>query len=279
MRVSGRGLRARWLPVTSALVLAALAVATVPASADEIGTQVVQEARDIATGPTNVPYNTSGTLLLDHFFFRDVNDDQHLKVMEVRPASGRLYVAFSDESLDEQFEYRVAHQRVTWTGLVRGRVVNNSCRRMCATNLTKPAGDYVFILAGFRFEFTGGDHHIDQIGIEEHEGRLVHYFNDKNDDDEYRATIDYVWVPRSRFSVVDRFLGNVEGDDSFTWTTDPGDKVIRGFFFGYGADNYDNHIKRIGVLTYSGQTDIYFGDKDPGDSEDWIYIARYGILS
>ena len=199
MRISVRLPRAAWLPV-SALAVATLVATATPVAADDVGVQVVQEVNDLATGPTSVPYNTSGTLLLDHFF------------------SG------------------TSTTTSTCASLRRGR---EGCRGSCRTELTdKPAGDYVLVLTGFRFKFLGDDHHIEEIGILEDDQLLTHYFNDNNDDDEYNATVEYAWVPRALLSNISSVAGR--GSSSVRRTIPAGNKVIRGFHVDYldGADNH-----------------------------------------
>jgi hypothetical protein len=282
MRTPRKPPRAGWLSATSVAVVAALAATTATASADDVGAQVVQEANGIATaGPTSVPYHHSGALLLDHFYFRDVNDDQHLKVLEALPSSaGRLFVAFSDQSRDEQFEYRVAHQRISSTGTIPGSLYRTGCHGYCRTKITVPPGDHVFVISGFSFLFADGDHHIDQISISESNGYLTHSFNDKNDDDEYSAVVDYVWVPRSHFSFFETLSATPGHQGQVTRGVAAGNKVIRGFSV-QNVENggeADNHIKRFGFLTHSTTVDIYYGDKDPTDSGYWRYDLSYAVL-
>jgi hypothetical protein len=272
------------LSATSVLAVAALAVTTVPASADRIGVLALAQVSGVATGPITLPYTTPGTPLLDHFFYRDVNDDQELKVMTALPrqqsGSGVIDVAFSDQSLDEQYEYRIAHQMVSFTGLSRG-TLNDTCSGQCTRSIVRPPGDVVFVISGFRFRYTDGDHHMDAIGILENNGQVTHWFNDQNDDDQYTVQIDYVWVPRSRFSSVTSLSGTVQAAGSATRTIAAGDKVIRGFHVNNTASggSGDNHIKRFGFLTNSTTVDIYYGDNNPADSADWTYQLNYAILS
>lgn len=275
--------RTRWLATGAVFTVAALTISTAPSvSAASVGVQAAQSVSGIATaGPTSMPYHYSGALLLDHFFFRDVNDDQHLKVLEVFPTSaGRLFLAFSDNSRDEQFEYRVAHQRIPSTGVVAGHLYRTGCYGSCWTKVTVPPGDNVFVITGFSFLFDDDDHHIDRITISERDGYVEQTFHDKNHDDEFSSVVDYAWVPRSLFSLLETKSSMVAHRGMDTVDVPAGPKVIRAF----SVDNVenggesDNHIKRFGFLTNSTTVDIYYGDNDPTDSGYWRWDLSYGIL-
>jgi hypothetical protein len=258
------------------LAATAFAATVTPAAADDLELQVFQEVSGIADRPTSVSYSTTGALLLHHFFFRDVNDDQHLDTMEARPTDGKLQVAFSDESRDEQYEYRVGHQRISATGLVRGHIVDEGCTGRCNRDISPPPGDWVFVLTGFKFTYSSGDHHVDEIGILENEGTLTHYYNDQNDDDRYNATIDYMWVPRTRLSSVSSVAGTDGFNGSVRKPVPSGNKVIRGFHLD-NLDAGDRHIKRFGVVTRSTEVEIFYGDRNPTLLR-WFYELRYAVL-
>ena len=274
-------LRAGRLSALSVLTVTALAVATVPASAEDVGAQVFQEVHGTATGSTAVPYHYSGALLLDHFYFRYTDSDHHLTHLEALPSSAdRLFVAFEDKNGDDQYEYRVAHQRIPSTGVVAGHLYRSGCHGYCRTKISVPVGDYVFVISGFSFLFADDDHHIDEIRISELNGYLTHAFNDKNDDDEYSAIVDYYWVPRSHFSFFETLYGTPAHRGQATRDVPAGDKVIREFAVKNieNGGEADNHIKRFGFLTNSTTIDIYYGDKDPTDSGYWSYRLSYAIL-
>lgn len=274
-------LRTGWRSAASALTVTALTMLGTPGSA--LAAPITQEVAGIATvGPTNVRYETSSPLLLDHFYFRDVNDDQHLKVLEVLPsANDRMFLAFSDQSEDEQFEFQVAHQRIPAAGVLSRQLYRTGCHGYCATKIDVPTGDYVFVISGFSFTFSDGDHHIDQVGIELLNGYVYQRFNDSNDDDEFSALVNYVWVPRSAFSFFETLTGTPANRGQVTRDVAAGHKVIQSF----NAQNVendgeaDNHIKRFGFLTHATTVDIYYGDKDPTDSGYWSYRLVYAVLT
>jgi hypothetical protein len=273
--------RAAWVSAASVLTVTVLAVATAAVSADEVGVQSVREFNGIATRSISPSYNPSGTPMLDHFYFRDVNDDQHIRHVSALPTLfGVVDISFEDASSGEQWEYRVALQDVSAAGLVPGEF-SQRCYGRCTKELARPAGNYVFVISGFSFLFRGGDHHIDEIGVMENGGELVTYFNDQNDDDGYDVVVRYVWVPRALLSTVAAVSGTVEAAGSATRTVAAGNKVIRGFH----VDNKntggsgDNHIKRFGFLTHSTSVAVYYGDRNPADSADWSFQFRYAVLA
>jgi hypothetical protein len=283
MRLTRKSRRTTWCGLTAVLVAGALTMAPSPAIAAEIGIQSLQEASGISVGPATVQYDAPGTPLLDHFFFRDVNDDQHLLVMSAMPrtqfGTGVLDVAFSDNSQDEQFEYRIAHQRVT-SPVLNVNTFTDTCRGQCTRQLTPPSANVEFVIAGFDFRYTGGDHHMDAIGIRYSGGQLTHWFNDQNNDDEYNVEIRYVWVPRTLLSTIATLTppAPVHATGIATRSIPAGNKVIRGFYVD-NLDGSDNHIKRFGFLTNSTTVDIYYGDNNPADSADWTYRLDYAVLT
>ncbi len=286
MGLTGKVRRARWTGLMAALVASAFMMAPSPASAGGVGIQVLQQASGISVGPSTIAYDAAGVPLLDHFFFRDVNDDQHLLNLSVMPrqqlGSGVLDVAFSDNSQDKQFEYRIAHQRVNSSALVVN-TFTDTCSGQCVRTLTPPSANVEFVLVGFDFEFNNGDHHIDAIGIRYSGGQLRHWFNDQNNDDSYDVVIRYVWVPRTMLHNIATLspAANVHGVGVVSPAIPSGNKVVRGFY----VDNVgptgdpDNHIKRFGFLTNSTTVDIYYGDINPADSADWTYRFDYAILN
>jgi hypothetical protein len=273
------------LSALSLLAAAALAVAAAPASADPVLVLTFDQVSGTQNGRHTLPYQTPGIPLLDHFDFRFVNDDKHLQFLTVLPRgtnNALIDVDFSDFNGDDSYEYRIAHQRVSATGLNLG-TFTDTCRGQCTKTIVRPPGNVEFVIRGFDFKFTGGDHHIDSIGIlEDGTGKLTHYFNDKNNDDEYTVQIDYAWVPRSRFSVVSGLADDrVHGTGTATRDIPAGNKVIKGFWvdnIGSGGGG-DNHIKGFGFLTNDTTVDIHYGDKDPADSADWRYQLNYGVLN
>ena len=283
VKIPRKMLRAGWPSAASVLTVVALAVVvTVPASAD-VTVQEVVEVRGISFGGQVIEhYDPSQALLLDHFYFRDVSGDQHLYRVEALPLFQLMFIDFSDEDPQEQFEYRVAHSRVAPTGMIRGSYRQEFCVGKCIQEITKPAGDYVFVLEGFSFAFVGGDdHHIDEIGVLENEGVLTAYYNDQNDDDEFEVSVEYWWVPRSMLSDITAVSASrVQDTGTARRTIAAGTKVIRGFHVDNLASGGggDNHIKRFGLLTNSTTVDIYYGDQNPADSADWSYLFRYATL-
>jgi hypothetical protein len=282
-----QSLRHRWLPAMSLLaatLLTAMTTPAVPALADDFGAEVVREYSGTSDKIVSISYDRANALLLDHFFFRDVNADMHLHQIQVLPIFDLMFINFNDTLQNDVFEYRVAHSHVRPTGMISGHHESSVCYGKCIKNIAPPAGDYVFVLEGFDFEFPGDtippDRHIDEIGVVENSGVLTTYFNDQNDDDMFAVTVDYWWVPRSMLSNITSLSGSVDNAGSTTRNIPSGNKVIRGFHVDNLASGGagDNHIKRFGFLTRSTTVDIYYGDQDPSDSADWSYLFRYAIL-
>jgi hypothetical protein len=283
VKIRRRARPTAWLSATAVAAAAVLTVATNPASADDVGILALQQVSGVAEGGIDLPYNAPGTPLLGHFFYRYLNEDNHLKTMAAFPSppsgTGVIAIAFADSFPDDDYEYRIGHQRVSPTGLSPGRLTDR-CRGQCTRSIARPSGDVVFVITGFNFGYTDDDHHMDAIGIIENNGQLTHWFNDQNDDDEYRVTLDYFWVPRSRFSSVTSVSGTVHAAGNVTRSVPAGEKVIRGFHVNNvnSGGSGDNHIKEFGFLTNSDTVDIFYGDKNPADSADWTYQLNYAIL-
>jgi len=235
-----------------------------------------EEVSGFAKGTIHPLYNAPGTPLLDQFYYRFTSDDHHIRHISDQPESaGTVMVAFHDQNWDDQYFYRVAHQRVPSAGIYYGSF-NDVCVGSCTRTVWRPLGNYVFVLRGVRFYFHGTDHHIDEVGVIENGGRVTTWFNDKNNDDTFITYIDYAWVPQSRFSTVSEISGRVYTNGGTRRLVPVGDKkVIRGFRFDYVYD--DHHIKEMGIMTNWNSIDVYYGDKNGDD--DFDYRVKYAILN
>lgn len=249
------------------------------------GTARAEEVSDHASGSVTPTFNQLGTPLLDQFYFRFTNDDHHFGHMSAFPQSGgKILIAFQDNSSDFEYFYRVGYQRVSAGGIVRGSF-SDVCLHSCTNQVARPAGDYVFVLTGFRFYYIGGrDRHFDELGVLENNGSVKTYLNDRAQDNEdtYVTHISYAWVPRTRFSTVSSISGEVEGGPGGVRRSGlPGNKVIRGFRVNDGLDpnsDSDRHIRELGIMTNSDNIEIYNSDNSPGD-DDWEYVVRYAALN
>jgi len=227
-------------------------------------------------GTIHPAYNAPGLPLLGSFYFRFTGDDHHIRHLSVmpEPSQGTIMLAFHDANWDDEYYYTVEHRRQTATTEIVTGSHSDICKGSCTKPISKPAGDYVFVLRGFRMFYQGDDHHIDEIGIVEDNGNLSAFMNDKNNDDNIVWYADYAWVPRSFFSTVSRVSGEVTDGGTARVTIPAGTAVIRGWKFNYVHS--DHHIKELGVMTKPGAIEVYYGDENGDD--DMRYAVRYGIL-
>jgi hypothetical protein len=256
--------------------VAALLIATV------VGTPAraaVEEVSGFGFGSVTRTFNDPGTPLLDHFYFRFQNDDHHFGHASAYPQSnGTILIAFQDQNSDDEYFYRVAHQRVSSAGLVLGSF-SDVCLTRCIREIPRPVGNYVFVLTGFRFFYIGGrDRHFDELGVLENNGTVTTYLNDKeqDSDDTFITHISYAWVPRARFSVVSALAAEVQDAGGVRRSVPVGDKVIRGFRV--NSLNGDRHIRELGVMTNFDNIEIYDSDNTPG-GDRWDYDVRYAVLA
>jgi hypothetical protein len=241
----------------------------------------VDEASGFAVGTVNRVFNDPGTPLLDHFYYRYTTSDHHIKRVSALPQpGGTIQVAFHDNNSDDRYFYRVAGERVSSAGIVLGSY-QGRCVGQCDRALSRPAGNYVFVLRGFQLAYRGTDHHIDEIGVREIAGRLHVAFNDKNNDDAFDFLVRYAWVPRARLSTVASVSGSVSqaAGGVVQRAVPAGTKVIRGFRVDYPAAGVDHHIRTFGVFTNWNNIAVYYGDKNPYDSGSWQYAVNYAVLA
>jgi len=228
----------RGLLASSTACLATVLLATPSAAA-------ATEVTGFATGTVYRTFSSSGTALLDHFYYRHTGGDEHLRHISALPQSnGTIQIAFHDINADNEYFYRVAHQHTGSTGVTHGSFTD-TCIGTCTRTVTRPSADHVFVLVGFRFYFAGDDHHIDEISLLENSGQVTTSFNDQNDDDTFITNIRYAWVPRSRFSIVSEISGTVADTSGVRRNVTAGTAVIRGFSFnntGTGGSG-DDHIR------------------------------------
>jgi len=263
----------RALTSSTVCALATVLLATPAAAA-------ATEVTGFATGTVYRAFSSSGTALLDHFYYRYSDGDEHLRHISALPQSnGTIQIAFHDINADNKYFYRVAHQHTGSTSITHGSFTD-TCIGTCTRTVTRPSPDHVFVLVGFRFYFTGDDHHIDEISVFENSGQVTTSFNDQNDDDTFVTNIRYAWVPRTRFSSMNEISGTVADTSGVRRNVTAGTAVIRGFSFnnnGTGGSG-DDHIRELGIMTNSTSIDIYYGDDDPTDSSPWTYRVRYANL-
>ncbi len=238
-----------------------------------------------ATVPGRVvrPSPHAGVSLLRSFYYRFLNGDHHIGGITVgpeRPAAEQTTLIFKDINGDDPYYYHTQHAPVDPSGMVVGTFGQEICRGICDFAINRPAGDYVFVLRGFAFSWVSGtDHQLEHMGIYEQNGNLTVAFHDghtTDSNDNYLVTVQYAYVPRSRFAST----GTAEGwDVSGGAQRQPipsGTSVIRGFDVGFTSG--DHHIEELGFFQWgTGNVDAYFNDVNDDDLFNWA--VDWGVLN
>lgn len=232
-------------------------------------------AKGFITRPLGLTQN--GAPLLQSFYFRFLNDDHHYGGMEVQPnmpAPNKASLGFSDKNGDDRYFYNITFAPY-FGAITRNSTTEFGRRERLTFPVTVPANapDSVFVIRGFYLQYRGGDHHIDEIGIQERSGRVTVSLNDDNDDDPFRIDLSYAYIPRSRFSEIGERSGTAKAGQAATIRS--GTAVIRGFRYDFKSG--DRHVKEIGVvLTGNGRLEVYYGDNSQNDQFTWN--VAYGVL-
>jgi hypothetical protein len=220
----------------------------------------------------------NGAPLLQSYYFRFTDKDHHFGGIEVRPnipAINKASLGYSDKNGDDKYSYKVTF--APYFGEIIRRTTTEFGKKGSFTFAVKrpdnPA-NYVFVIRGFYLQYRGGDHHIEEFGIEENGGQVTVTLNDKNNDDPFRIDLDYAFIPKQRFSEINVRSGrNAKGGQRASIGSGVG--VIRGFRFKF--TNGDHHIKESGiVMNGAGRLEVYFSDKNQDDPFNWN--VRYGIV-
>jgi hypothetical protein len=247
------------------------------------GAAQLDEVIGTAHGTVFPGVGVSGAPLLGRFQYHFTSGDHHIRQVAAMPLpqQSAVEVGFADENGDDNYSYLVAHERVDPAGIVPA-AFHGTCKGQCTVPLsTRPAGDFVFVLSGFRFGFDNGDHHLDMIGVSESGSRLTVQYKDTNGDDPFTYDVSYAWVPRSRLGFLVSVLNTVHATGTANASALGGEKVIRGFFLDNTAsgDAGDNHIRDLGIEAEATSFDVQYGDDNPGDSADWRYLIQYATLA
>jgi hypothetical protein len=269
--------------IAAMFAVGALAVATPAAAAQPVNIQSISSVFGRTNG-TAFPFAAfSGAPLLVRFNHTFNDGDHHIRQIAAMPLPQQSAeeVSFADENGDDSFTYDVAHEGVDPTGVVQSSF-HGRCAGSCTVPLgTRPPGDFVFVLSGFRVTFDNGDHHLDQLAITEFNGFLTTVFKDENGDDLFTYDVSYAWVPTSRLTLVDEVSGTVVGRGSATVNRFTGEKVIRGFSVDNtrtSGEGQDNHIRDLGVIVNSSGIVVRYSDVDPVNSAPWSYRVQYAAL-
>lgn len=226
----------------------------------------------------DVPANSGG--LLQSFYFDFTDEDHHFGKMSLLQVNNmdppKVGIEYSDSNGDDRYAYDIT--LAPFPGELPPFTKRSEiCKGSCTIDLEKPQtmANLVFVLRGFDIRYIGGDHHIDQIKIVEQDGQATVALNDQNDDDRFLVILQYAYIPRLRFSVVDERSGSA--DQGGTQGTDipGGTAVLRGFDLDFR--NSDHHIKELGiVLGCDGRLKTYYSDKNQDDPYKWT--VQFAIL-
>jgi len=249
-------------------------------TARALGGLIVAEGFDDG-GSTVQDFSHTGVPLLDTFYFRFTSKDHHLVLITIDPdrPPGNISLTYRDKNGDDDYYYKIAHRIIDDARVQRFTRSTDICSEStCTVPLSKPAGDFVFVLIGFSFRFTGGrDHHINQVRILESDGNLQVQFRDKNGSPPpiFLWDIQFAYVPRDLFVILGSSSGN--GDQGGAGRNiAAGRSVIRGFSFDFQND--DHHLRDIGVTTPDhGRVEVFYGDQNGDDKFNWI--VQWGILT
>jgi len=245
---------------------------------------VAQTVEGFGKGLEDRDYPHTGALLLDSFDFQFTKNrnlssqvDHHLTQILVAPDFGtqnKMRLGYHDKNSDDEYFYRISHHTSTDARIRRDSRSLDICdRNKCTVRLSRPAGDFVFVLVGFQLSFRGTDHHIDEVGVMENNGELTVFFNDKNDDDVFIWSVQFAWVPRDLVSQLGESSGANERKGA-SRTINRGTSVVRGFKFNFRSD--DHHIRAVSVLTPDGRVEVLYTDKNGDDRFDWQ--VRWALL-
>jgi len=267
-----------------------------------LSTASAAEVTGFARGETSQPYPINGVPLLDSFHFRFFQHEMNVEDVVVLPASpippcngcldvpeGQIILGIFDHlaTLEEEDEYffRISHADLP-ASVFRHRI-SEICRGSCGQWLNRPSRDSVFVITGFRFHFTHGDHHLKRVAIWEENGALTVHFADDNGDDQFRYELEYVYLPPEMIPIRGHVAG-VGARGSARATIDlgpvtPGPTVLRGFDLifqkevnDWGDDKEDQEIREIGVRTPANRVEVFFAN-DKGSAFDWG--VDWGALS
>jgi hypothetical protein len=230
---------------------------------------LAQSTSGFANGFREVAYGHVGTQLLRQFYFRYTDTDHHIRAIGIspdHPSTQRLGIIYQDINGDDRYFYNIAHDDLASSGIRSYYYGRDVCRDSCTRAISRPAGDYVFVLRGFYIYFHGDDHQIDQISIMENNGNLTVAYNDRNNDDTFICEVRYSYVPRSLIRSMSESSGRTRREQRVSIPT--GTAWIRGFNFDFRSS--DHEIQEIGVWQPGdGPLEVYYSDRNGDDEFDW----------
>lgn len=220
-----------------------------------------------AKGTDAKPITVPGWPGLQTVEFRFSSQDHHILRLGAYLDQGKVHTQFRDNNPDDYYSWKVGYESIQGPGIISGSAFNSCDGGECVSLTERPPGDYVFVISGFTFSYLGFDHHIDRVMVWENQGQLRVRFADKNNDDKYQYSVQYVWVPRSKVSQVVARSGS--GKREALAAIPRGKAVISGFSFDFAND--DHHIRNFGLSAIDGNLKVGFGDKNGDD------LFRYNV--
>ncbi|WP_448640258.1 hypothetical protein [Geodermatophilus sp. URMC 63] len=219
---------------------------------------------------------------------RDLSPNADLDPSNLR--NGRMRVSMQDESPSgERFRYLVSHSLLTIPGARRFQIRDLGCVGSCERRLPSEVtsgGNQLLVLTGFKLFFSGGDHHVDRIGVWFRGGDTLHTrLSDKKSDDTFGYLIDFIAIPTAGLiegSDYDTGIargtstGGVQPHDEPLPIPDGAERMLTGWELNFA--NADHHIRDIGaVLSESeGRLTVMYADRDFDDDYsyrvEWAYI-------
>jgi hypothetical protein len=292
----------------AATLAAPLSVAAFTSTGAAQATNTYNLETGFGKGETQEGFPSQGVPLLKSFLFTYVTCakttpaclngkvDNHIYQIIIKPnsvAQNQILLGFQDEDptqTKDLYYYQVEHYVLPDSSKIKQYDTGFRTGGKGPSSISRPtpAVKYVFVLLGFQLRFSGNDHHMNEVGIRENNGKVTATFADIQGapSPPFQYRIWYAYVPRDMFSRVGETSGT-RARGSQQVNIPPGPAVIRGFHFDYYpyfTNKGDMHLKRIGVVTRydpnvnpDGKLKVSYADQDSVEGFDWQ--VRWGILS
>ena len=141
------------------------------------------------TRPINRPDADSAFAIVGFQFSYFSTTDHHVDEIAIQEREGVLEVAYNDKNDDDTFSYVVDYVWLNGQRLLSSGSRNGTARGGARSPL--PSGG-TRLVGGFRLNFTSQDHHIRDVGVRLVGSDIEVYYGDKNFDDQFSWTVDYV---------------------------------------------------------------------------------------
>ena len=177
---------------------------------------------------------------------------------------------------DDPYFYNITFARY-FGSIVRGSTTEfgRGGRITFPVNAPADRANFAFVIRGFYVQYRGDDHHIQELGIQESNGRVTVALNDHNDDDPFQIDLQYAYLPRTAFSEspqleVGREREGRRKDHCFA-------RRRLDSRISFQLHERRSPYQEFGVLLNgAGRLEVYFGDDNGDDPFNWN--VAYGIL-